>query len=458
MQATPISRSRLLLRAKPDPEYRLDPLRQRRDDVSHLGNPGGINAAGETIAGGGIDSLLSLYDSNVVLITSNDDGGGGLNSLIAGSYGPGSFILRLAKSVQPGRWSLGRRHHHGHRSVSNSGSTDGGYLSVDHAGRQWRGILPTEHTDTDHAEQRIDSSPGRPALWESSTLTAPTINLEAGAVINLAGGALRFDTFSQTGGQLDSSGTISVADANGSNGQYNMSDGSLRRRHALCWQRRVCRIRSDWRDHNHVNHQAGGRDYRQWHLLYERPIDPEHRPACRWSQRQGAMVQSSGDRQRTALMLAVNASGSYALNGGNLTANTEWIGFGGQATFTQKRRHKFCRNPGHSQPCLSSQLHLQPAKRARSTRTLLAVNYLGTFNQSGGTLKATTFNQAGGTILGILQNQGTFNYLSGTFSGRLLNQGVVNLNADFLAGDGLDNQASFDMGREVGDAQWLWVE
>src|SRR6266446_4370845 len=50
------------------------------------GNPGGTNAAGESIAGNGIDSTLTLFNSVMVQIAADDDGGGGLNSQIANIY------------------------------------------------------------------------------------------------------------------------------------------------------------------------------------------------------------------------------------------------------------------------------------------------------------------------------------------------------------------------------------
>ena len=63
------------------------------------------------------------------------------------------------------------------------------------------------------------------------------------------------------------------------------------------------------------------------------------------------------------------------------------------------------------------------------------------FNQTGGTLNATTFNQQGGTVTGALENRGAFNYSSGDFQGRLLNYGAANLyaggNTSFTAGNGL---------------------
>jgi hypothetical protein len=73
----------------------------------------------------------------------------------------------------------------------------------------------------------------------------------------------------------------------------------------------------------------------------------------------------------------------------------------------------------------------------------ITLSPLGTITQNAGsTLYAATFTQAGGTVNGTLQNQGTFIYQSGLFNGRLLNQGTVVLNADFTAGNGVENDTS----------------
>jgi hypothetical protein len=69
----------------------------------------------------------------------------------------------------------------------------------------------------------------------------------------------------------------------------------------------------------------------------------------------------------------------------------------------------------------------------------------GAFNATGGTLNATTFSQEGGDVTGTLIGQGTYSYTGGTFSGRLVNTGTVILNADFTAGNGLDNRSLFDV-------------
>src|SRR5207249_6795079 len=56
------------------------------------GNPGGTNAAGELIAGNGIDSTLTLFNSVMVQLAADDDGGGGLNSQIANVYPAGNYF------------------------------------------------------------------------------------------------------------------------------------------------------------------------------------------------------------------------------------------------------------------------------------------------------------------------------------------------------------------------------
>src|SRR5438445_3590172 len=71
------------------------------------GNPGGTNAAGELVAGNGIDSTLTLFNSTLVQLATDDDGGGGLNSQIANLYPAGNYLLRLSNpfSQGDGHWA-----------------------------------------------------------------------------------------------------------------------------------------------------------------------------------------------------------------------------------------------------------------------------------------------------------------------------------------------------------------
>lgn len=69
----------------------------------------------------------------------------------------------------------------------------------------------------------------------------------------------------------------------------------------------------------------------------------------------------------------------------------------------------------------------------------------GTFNAAGGTLNVPSFLQEGGDVTGLLAGQGIYTYSGGSFSGRLVNTGTVILNADFTAGNGLENRSLFDI-------------
>ena len=75
----------------------------------------------------------------------------------------------------------------------------------------------------------------------------------------------------------------------------------------------------------------------------------------------------------------------------------------------------------------------------------------GTLIQGGATVTGSVSNFASyvlnsGTFGGpFLTSSGTFTYNAGTFSGRLINAGTVNFNADFTAGNGLENDVSLSI-------------
>jgi hypothetical protein len=137
-----------------------------------------------------------------------------------------------------------------------------------------------------------------------------------------------------------------------------------------------------------------------------------------------------------------NTTGTYALFNGSLVAVSVLVGSGGSGVFNQSGGSFnvsdtlwISGNPGSS----SGSLTLSGGTLTAGT---IDLDPAGTFNQNGGTLRYTTFNMAGGTITGTLQNQGTFNYsTNGTFAGRLLNQGVLNPGSNFIAGNGMENDA-----------------
>lgn len=69
-----------------------------------LGYAGGVNAAGETIARGGFDTILALFNDSGLLIDSNDDGGEGV---VAADAGTGtSWDSFLLASLAPGNYQV----------------------------------------------------------------------------------------------------------------------------------------------------------------------------------------------------------------------------------------------------------------------------------------------------------------------------------------------------------------
>ena len=76
-------------------------------------------------------------------------------------------------------------------------------------------------------------------------------------------------------------------------------------------------------------------------------------------------------------------------------------------------------------------------KTGEGTLTITGANtYTGTTTITGGSLVL-----AGGSLTSNVLNQATFIYHGGTFSGRLTNLGTVVVNADFTAGNGMENDS-----------------
>jgi hypothetical protein len=157
----------------------------------------------------------------------------------------------------------------------------------------------------------------------------------------------------------------------------------------------------------------------------------------------GVFNQSGGTASVGGTLYVARSTGSqgtYNLTGGSLTVGNEQIGPGGTAVFTQNGGTHSVTGTLTLGGGGTGTYNLQSSLLSAATVQLSAG---GTFSQTGGTLSYTTFNQAGGTVAHDLLNQTTFNYSGGTFSGRLVNQGTVNFNADFTAGNGMENDTSF---------------
>src|SRR5689334_13250773 len=75
-------------------------------------NQGGINIAGDTVPGGGVDSEIRLFDNTGKIIASDDDSGPGADPLLlvsplsAGSYRAQSDLADASRPLGNGGWSM----------------------------------------------------------------------------------------------------------------------------------------------------------------------------------------------------------------------------------------------------------------------------------------------------------------------------------------------------------------
>lgn len=67
--------------------------------IKSLGYAGGTAADGTTVARGGFDGILSLYDSTGTLVQDNDDGAGSTVDAVTGHGGDPLLSLTLAKGL-----------------------------------------------------------------------------------------------------------------------------------------------------------------------------------------------------------------------------------------------------------------------------------------------------------------------------------------------------------------------
>ena len=65
--------------------------------LTSLGYAGGTNLAGNTVAAGGFDSVLSLYDATGLLLDENDDVGTLGDAKLSSSLGAGSYKVYLTQ-------------------------------------------------------------------------------------------------------------------------------------------------------------------------------------------------------------------------------------------------------------------------------------------------------------------------------------------------------------------------
>ncbi len=72
--------------------------------IRSLGYAGGVNAAGQTIARGGYDTILALFDGSGTLIDSNDDGGAGNVQTDAGTGESWDAFLQTV--LAPGNYQV----------------------------------------------------------------------------------------------------------------------------------------------------------------------------------------------------------------------------------------------------------------------------------------------------------------------------------------------------------------
>lgn len=148
-----------------------------------------------------------------------------------------------------------------------------------------------------------------------------------------------------------------------------------------------------------------------------------------------------------AIAIASSGGGMYNLSGtGALTVNgPELVGELGTGVFNQNGGTHYV---GGTLTISGGEVVSQAAYNLQNgtlTAQSVRLNAGGLFNQTGGTLNAP-FIQAGGEVDGVLSNLVSFTYNGGAFNGRLVNQGAVNFGADFVAGNGMENDTSATIG------------
>jgi hypothetical protein len=284
-----------------------------------------------------------------------------------------------------------------------------------------------------------DNVPGVSALLDhkSGIISANTIDLANGGTFNVSSaGRIDFTTFNQTGGTANLPDFYSPSFTIYSGRTYNLAGGSSLGRKNV---------------YGGTFNQTGGLSQGRIDLYYGAyNLSAGTLASVGFSMgpppgNTSLFTQTGGVHNASFLSVADAGTGTYELKGGILDAQSLVLGNGqtSVATFKQSggtntvaNALTLALNPGSS-----GTYQLQNGALNAGS---IQLNAGGTFNQTGGTLNATTFNHSGGTVTGVLQNQGTFNYSGGDFQGRLLNQGTVNIVPPALVlGDGLDNRANF---------------
>lgn len=175
---------------------------------------GGTNAAGENVAGGGIDGQLSLYDSAGLVAQNDNLGGFNLDARINQNLAAGDYTLQLNTSsagIGDGHWSTDLVNNS--RSLTVQGMPGLGvidFLSLGATGSATAAVNATSDFNVSSVA-RINSG-GRLNL--SSTFVAPSclVYCRTGGEVNLTGG--RFDpgmTLVQGGRLTQTGSTVSTS-------------------------------------------------------------------------------------------------------------------------------------------------------------------------------------------------------------------------------------------------------
>ncbi|MFA5110773.1 MAG: hypothetical protein WC443_05160, partial [Desulfobaccales bacterium] len=161
----------------------------------------------------------------------------------------------------------------------------------------------------------------------------------------------------------------------------------------------------------------------------------------------GTHLQYLGTNNLNSLYLGYNpgSNGTYTLGDGAINASNAYLANmpGTTGTFTQS-----------GGTFTVQTLNIGGGSDTNGTYNLgggillgptINLNTGGTFNQTGGILWSNNFNQFGGTVTGTLAIEGAYNYNSGVFDGRLVNGGSASFNADFTAGNGVENRGTINI-------------